>query len=237
MTPSSASATPPQISRSARPKRSRAQVLDFLRQRGASFLPTSCAAQPASKPRWRLHCGSWSRRTDHRDASTIALIDRSQRRPGKQRTDVTSPTQHRQMGGLYTDQPQMANRAGRATCWMLLKALRHRLSRLAGARDNLRMAGELQWLPPLEDRGEIAAAASWMVFWANSCVPVAVNRCGQPKNAKHRSNDCVVGCRCPSILWNPGAAKGSRHLGKDGEPQRGVVLQTMSHKIPNPWLP
>jgi len=135
------------------------QVLDFLRQRGASFFAdvvrgTRLVKAEVETALWELVAGG-SITADGFD-NLRSLID-PKRRAGAGNGRGTRP---RHSSGrwalLYTDQAQDRNRAVEATCWMLLRRYGIVFRDLLARETNLPKWREMQMaFRRLEDRGEI----------------------------------------------------------------------------------
>src|SRR6202167_3456910 len=135
------------------------QVLDFLRQRGASFFADIVRGTDKLKAEvetalWELVAGGVV--TADGFDNLRSLID-PKRRAGQGSGRAARP---RHSSGrwalLYTDQAVERNRAVEATCWMLLKRYGIVFRDLLARETNLPKWRELQMaFRPLEDRGEI----------------------------------------------------------------------------------
>ncbi len=135
------------------------QVLDFLRQRGASFFAdivrgTGQLKAEVETALWELVAGGLI--TADGFDNLRSLID-PKRRAGQGNGRMTRPRHSTgRWALLYTDQAVDRNRAVEATCWMLLKRYGIVFRDLLARETNLPKWRELQMaFRRLEDRGEI----------------------------------------------------------------------------------
>ncbi len=203
------------------------QVLDFLRQRGASFFADIVRGTGQLKAEvetglWELVAGGLI--TADGFDNLRSLID-PKRRAG-QGSGRTARPRHStgRWALLYTDQAADRNRAVEATCWMLLKRYGIVFRDLLARETNLPKWRELQMaFRRLEDRGEIRGGRFVDGFLGEQfALPVAVESLrATRKDATDRRDDCVVGRRPSQPGRNPGAGRTRPgNLGKNCDLQR-----------------
>ena len=198
------------------------QVLDFLRQRGASFFAdivrgTGRLKAEVETSLWELVAGGLI--TADGFDNLRSLID-PKRRAGQGNGRASRPRHSTgRWALLYTDQAADRNRAVEATCWMLLRRYGIVFRDLLARETNLPKWREMQMaFRRLEDRGEIRGGRFVDGFLGEQfALPVAVESLtGDAQAAAHGRDDRVVGCRPIESGGNPASRRaGPGNLGKD----------------------
>jgi ATP-dependent Lhr-like helicase len=220
------------------------QVLDFLRQRGASFFAdivrgTGRLKAEVETALWELVAGGLI--TADGFDNLRSLID-PKRRAGQGSGRTTRP---RHSSGrwalLYTDQAADRNRAVEATCWMLLKRYGIVFRDLLARETNLPKWRELQMaFRRLEDRGEIRGGRFVDGFLGEQfALPVAVESLRATRKMPNTGETIILSAADPLNLVGilvPGdripAISGKTVTFNDG-----AVLQTTVSQDAEPVAP
>jgi ATP-dependent Lhr-like helicase len=217
------------------------QVLDFLRQRGASFFAdivrgTGRLKAEVETALWELVAGGLI--TADGFDNLRSLID-PKRRAG-QGSGRTSRPRHStgRWALLYTDQATDRSRAVEATCWMLLKRYGIVFRDLLARETNLPKWRELQMaFRRLEDRGEIRGGRFVDGFLGEQfALPVAVESLRATRKMPHTGETIVLSAADPLNLVGilvPGE-RVPAISGKTVTFNDGVVLQTAVSQASEP---
>ncbi len=197
--------TPPDLSETRGLSEVARQVLDLLRQRGASFFADIVRGTGRLKAEvetglWELVAGGLI--TADGFDNLRSLID-PKRRAG-QGSGRTSRPRHStgRWALLYTDQATDRNRAIEATCWMLLKRYGIVFRDLLARETNLPKWRELQMaFRRLEDRGEIRGGRFVDGFLGEQfALPVAVESLRATRKMPHTGETIVLSAADPLNL-------------------------------------
>ena len=213
MTPHRPSSGNPSSGNGAAPDQSEArglsegarQVLDFLRQRGASFFPdivrgTGRLKSEVETALWELVAGGLI--TADGFDNLRSLID-PKRRAGQGSGRAARPRHSTgRWALLYTDQAADRNRALEATCWMLLKRYGIVFRDLLARETNLPKWRELQMaFRRLEDRGEIRGGRFVDGFLGEQfALPVAVESLRATRKMPNTGETIVLSASDPLNL-------------------------------------
>ena len=181
------------------------QVLDFLRQRGASFFAdivrgTGRLKAEVETALWELVAGGLI--TADGFDNLRSLID-PKRRAGQGNGRAARPRHSTgRWALLYTDQAADRNRAVEATCWMLLKRYGIVFRDLLVRETNLPKWRELQMgFRRLEDRGEIRGGRFVDGFLGEQfALPVAVESLRATRKLPHTGETIVLSAADPLNL-------------------------------------
>ncbi len=209
------------------------QVLDFLRQRGASFFAdivrgTGRLKAEVETALWELVAGGLI--TADGFDNLRSLID-PKRRAGQGNGRMSRPRHSTgRWAVLYTDQAADGNRAVEATCWMLLKRYGIVFRDLLARETNLPKWRELQMaFRRLEDRGEIRGGRFVDGFLGEQfALPVAVESLRATRKMPNTGAMIVLSAADPLNLVGilvPGE-RVPAISGKTVTFNEGVVLQT-----------
>ena len=210
------------------------QLLEFLRQRGASFFADIVRGTGRLKAEvetglWELVAGGLI--TADGFDNLRSLIDPETPRRARQRPDGTSAAQHRQMGAVVYRPGRRSQSRGRSHLLDAPQTLRHCLSRLAGARDQpAQVAGIADGFPPPGGSGR-DSRRTFRRRLSGRAVCVA-GRCrvaaGDPKGGKDREKRLCY--RPPTLSISSESwcrARGFlQSLGRTVTFTDGAVLQT-----------
>jgi ATP-dependent helicase Lhr and Lhr-like helicase len=217
------------------------QVLDFLRQRGASFFAdivrgTGRLKAEVETALWELVAGGLI--TADGFDNLRSLID-PKRRAGQGNGRMARPRHSTgRWALLYTDQAADRNRAVEATCWMLLKRYGIVFRDLLARETNLPKWRELQMaFRRLEDRGEIRGGRFVDGFLGEQfALPVAVESLRATRKIPKTGETVVLSAADPLNLVGilvPGE-RVPAISGKTVTFSDGVALQSTTFRDPEP---
>jgi ATP-dependent helicase Lhr and Lhr-like helicase len=217
------------------------QVLDFLRQRGASFFAdivrgTGRLKAEVETALWELVAGGLI--TADGFDNLRSLID-PKRRAGQGNGRTARPRHSTgRWALLYTDQAADRNRAVEATCWMLLKRYGIVFRDLLARETNLPKWRELQMaFRRLEDRGEIRGGRFVDGFLGEQfALPVAVESLRATRKMPKTGETVVLSAADPLNLVGilvPGE-RVPAISGKTVTFSDGVALQSTIYRDPEP---
>jgi len=217
------------------------QVLDFLRQRGASFFAdivrgTGRLKAEVETALWELVAGGLI--TADGFDNLRSLID-PKRRAGQGSARIARPRHSTgRWALLYTDQAADRNRAVEATCWMLLRRYGIVFRDLLARETNLPKWRELQMaFRRLEDRGEIRGGRFVDGFLGEQfALPVAVESLRATRKNPNTGEAVVLSAADPLNLIGI-LVPGERIAAVSGRTvsfSDGAVLQSMISLDPEP---